>query len=437
MQRFLREAGRNWAWLVVAGSLVAVGFAVHSPYVAYIGYAFGLLLVLSHTLTRLWLEGVEVTREVTPDTVQMGETVSVRIRVGKKAGLPAPWLYVADWFPRDFPLEGTAECIGGLWVGRPWELAYTLTCPRRGYHPLGPLWLETVDVFGLQRRFKTDTQRDYVSVLPNVVYLETTRYLTRRPQGPVKITHRIYDDPTRIANVREYVPGDPIKAIHWKVSAHMGRLHVKVYEPAVVSGGTVVLNLREDDFKPERKEERIELAVTTAASLAYLLHACGEQVGLVTNAADAAERARFVMPTVLSWSREDIEQDLQREEENTRLSPLCVPTLRTRDQAQKILANLARVVPSHGLPAHTMLLHALPQLPRNAALLLVVPQVDGALATVLMGLKERGLPITVFVIADQAAYQEAQHYLIAHNIEVIHIEHERDLHEIHVGKSRR
>jgi hypothetical protein len=99
-------------------------------------------------------------------------------------------------------------------------------------------------------------------------------------------------------------------------------------------------------------------------------------------------------------------------------------------QAQRIIENLARVMPGAGLDATGLVQAAFVNLPRDAALLPIVPQVDERLAWALASMKQTGFNVTVFLIKHNAAYREACRLLAPHHIAVIHIEHERSLHEI-------
>ena len=72
--------------------------------------------------------------------------------------------------------------------------------------------------------------------------------------------------------------------------------------------------------------------------------------------------------------------------------------------------------------------------PRDAALLPVLPQVTEQLALILAEMKLSGFAVSVFLINDNSAYDEAAMLLAAHEIYVFHIEHERDLHELSPDK---
>jgi len=425
---------KNAFWFIAAAAAIAVAFLVKSPYMAFGLYAFLLLVFLAHISSLAWLAGLDCERSISTTTLQQGEQTEVTVKVTNSRGWPIPWIFFEDYHPAGFPCFGENKRLAILMPGRSVTLQYRLMCPRRGYHRVGPLLMESGDLFGLQKRFRTGERQDYFSVLPTVAYIDTFNVASKRPQGPVRISNRVYVDPTRIHNIREYVPGDPLNTIHWKATARTGTLHVKTHEPSSVIGGTLILDLHEDSYKPDKKEERIELAITTTASIAYLLQMSGEQVGLVTNAVDAAEVARYEVERRQTLSRNEADESVEGEDQSSRISPLSVHTARTPIQEQKIIENLARVLPGQGLDATGLIMAAFRNLPRDAALLPVVPQVTDRLALTLASMKLSGFNVSVFFISDQSGYEEAASLLAPHEIHVFHIEHERSLHEISPAK---
>jgi len=425
---------KNRFWFVAAGMAVGAAFLFKSSYMAFAVWAFLLLVALAHFSCVAWLSGLDCERRVSRNILRQGEVTEVDVTVTNRRGFPIPWIFFEDLYPADFARNGDNTCLTILMPGRSIAMRYSLTCPRRGYHRIGPIMMESGDLFGLQKRFRTGQQQNYISVLPTVAYIDTFNVSSRRPQGPVRIANRIYDDPTRIVGVREYMPGDPLNRIHWKASARTGQLFSKVQEPSSVTGGTLILDLHEDSYVPERRDERMELAITTTASIAYLLQVSGEQVGMLTNARDAAEVARYEVESRQALSRRDAGECIVGEAESDRLNPLQVPTLRTTAQAQYVIENLARVIHTNGLTIDKVILAEFERLPRDAALLPVVPEVTEQLALTLASMKLSGFNVSVFLIANPSRYQEAAALLAGHNIYCFHIEHERNLHEISPAK---
>lgn len=421
---------KNALWFVVALVALGVAFLVQAPYMAFAVYAFLLLVFLAHFSSVAWLSGLDCTRTISQTTLRQGEDAEVVVTLTNRRGWPIPWIFIEDLAPGDFPRMGDTTRLAVLMPGRSITLRYTLTCPRRGYHRIGPLLMESGDLFGLQKRFRTGQQQDYISVLPTVAYIDTFNIGARRPQGPVRISNRVYEDPTRISGLREYVRGDPLNRIHWKASARTGELFVKQSEPSNVLGATIILDLFGAWYQGEDGPERMELAITAAASFAYLLQSSGEQVGLLTNARDAAEVARYDVEARESLSRNEAEGNIVGEGISDRLNPLTVPTRRSPVQAMLIVENLARVLPTDGLDVGQLILSEFRRLPHDAALLPIVPQVTEDLALLLGQMKLSGFAVTAFLIKNPASYQKAASLLMTHEINLIHIEHERQLHEI-------
>lgn len=421
---------KNWFWFIVAAAVLFLAFLFSSPYAAYSLYAFLLLVALAHFSSVAWLAGLDCTRTLSSTTVRQGDGVNVETTVLNRRGFPIPWIFLEDLFPKHCNCRGEATRLAVLMPGQSVTIKYRLTFPVRGYHRVGPLVMESGDLFGLQRRFRTGEQQDYVSVLPTVAYIDTFNVASKRPQGPVKSASSIFEDPSLLNGVREYSQGDPLNRIHWKSSARTGQLYTKIFDPTAVQGGTLILDMHGDSYAPERKSVRQELAITTTASIAYLLQMSGEQVGMITNGLDAAEEARWHVDSHQVVSKDDVEGSVVGESESDRLRPLLVPTLRSPVQAQLIIENLARIIPGRGLDCGQLILEEFRGLPRDATLLPVVPYMTERLAMILGEMKLSGFSVTVFYIADSKGFTEAAALLAQYNIHIFHIQEERDLHEL-------
>ena len=72
-----------------------------------------------------------------------------------------------------------------------------------------------------------------------------------------------------------------MKRIHWKASARQERLQVRQYESTTSLNLLIMLDVDSFYQEPEPDEEPFELAVTTAASLAYEANSQGYPVGLI------------------------------------------------------------------------------------------------------------------------------------------------------------
>ena len=113
--------------------------------------------------------------------------------------------------------------------------------------------LETGDLFGLHRRFRIVTEPVYIMVYPKVVPLPGYDLASRRPIGEIRLTHRLFEDPTRIAGVRYYQPGDPLNRVNWAATARTGVLHCKVYDASTIAGATIVLDFHQASYPARQR----------------------------------------------------------------------------------------------------------------------------------------------------------------------------------------
>ena len=257
-------------------------------------------MLVSRFLARSWIANLEATRECNRTEAEVGQSIAFVVTLRNRGRLPIAWVLVEEMLPRAaiasrpprIEVKGRRLAVAMLGpLGRK-TLNYQLHFTMRGYYQVGPLVLETGDLFGLHRRFRIATDPLYVLVYPKVVPLPGYDLASRRPIGEIKLTHRLFEDPTRIAGVRAYQPGDPLNRVHWAATARTGTLHSKVYDASTIAGATILLDFHRDAYPARNEPDRSELAVTAAVALANAVSLMGQHIGLITNGRDAAERIR-------------------------------------------------------------------------------------------------------------------------------------------------
>src|SRR6476620_126846 len=274
-------------WFLVLCLLIGAAVALKAGLVAFAGYALLGVYLLSRYLARRWVRDLSATRECDPTPREVGESTEVSVTLANTGSLPIAWVLVEDLVP-DFAVKARTPrlTVKGKRVhvvtlsGRQTKtIKYTVTFAMRGYYPLGPTLLETGDVFGLHRRHRVIGKPVYVMVYPKVVPLPKYDFASERPIGEVRLQNRLFEDPTRTAGVRQYVVGDPLQRVHWKVTARTGQLHCRVYEPTTLAGATILVDFYSECYPKRSEPHRSELAVTTAVSIAYAVSVLNQQVG--------------------------------------------------------------------------------------------------------------------------------------------------------------
>jgi uncharacterized protein (DUF58 family) len=335
--------------------------------------------------------------------------------------LPIAWVLAEDVLPKPdlnqrpprLRVSGRRMLIESLRPGGKQTLFYQLHFDMRGYYQVGPLVLETGDLFGLHRRWRVATEPHFILVYPKVIPLEGYDIASRRPIGEIRLTHRLFEDPTRISGVRLYQPGDPLNRVHWRATARTGVLHSKTYEASTIAGATIVLDFHRAGYKPGDPLQP-ELAVTTAASLANAVYELGQQIGLVTNGRDAADRIRTEGWAHNYRSRSSALAGAAMHEKSNRLEPLVVETRRGPEQFHRILETLARVELTEGLSFSQLIIEATSRLPRDATVIAILPEVTEETAFALSGLRRAGYAVSaVLVIYEEHAFAIAAGRLLS------------------------
>src|SRR5205823_4288753 len=140
-------------------------------------------------------------------------------------------------------------------------------------------------------------------------------------------------------------------------------LHSKTYEPTTLAGASILLDFHVGAWPRRGEPLRSELAVTAAVSLANAVSLLGQQVGLATNARDAADRLRAKKKGPLQFeTRSAARNEVEEIGDNDRLKPLQVPTRRGVEQFERIREMLARVELSDGLDFPRFVLEVMPRL---------------------------------------------------------------------------
>lgn len=429
-------------WIVGAVGLLLAGLWFELGLLVYAMYVLLGVLLLSRVLAGLWVNNVTARRFSSASSVQIGETVRLRVNVRNTGWMPIPWLLLEDSLPARFHesrppclrLEGEHMGVVQLRSRKEIDLAYVAEFKMRGYYQLGPLLIETGDLFGLHRRFRVETEPSFVLVYPRVVPLAGYDLTSFRPMGEIRLTHRLFADPTRIAGVRMFERGDPLNSIHWRALARTGQLHTKVYEPSCVAGATLVLDFHQDSFPPPGEVYRRELAVTTAASLANALHVLGEQVGLVSNGRDAVDRIREEGWRHEFRSRADAQAGSAMSRGSDRLRPVVVPTRRNERQLLDILEALARLELTDGMSFARLLQQTASLMPRDATVVAIITAAHEDTVEALAELRRRGYSVTAILVLfnepthpDWAKPPEWEGRLLAADVEVRRVTDEASL----------
>ena len=418
----------NWQrviLLVLAAGFLAAAVMLRLSFFAFALYALAAVSIIAYLMTWSALDGLETERHVTARDLEIDEDLIVTVAVRNKKPLPTIWLVAEDMLPRGLKAHGTWARAVLLMPFASIRLQYRVRCTRRGYFRIGPVLFETGDFFGLNRRFATGADPRYITVYPRVLPLEQYAIPTSRPMGETVVKRRMIEDPTRLAGVREYRTGDPLRRIHWKATARTGTLHSRVYEYSTLIGANIIIDFGREAWGED--SDRPELAVTAAASIASHLADRKQQVGLITNGGDASDIMPKETERISATTRPRIYQMLADREQTDRLSPVRIPVRRGEHNLHLILRSLARLRLSDALTCEQLIDEEYQGWPREATALAIVPGVSEELLRRLVELRNSGFTVAVLTVDNAENHSRYRTMLEAEGIRPMHIRDEVEL----------
>ncbi|OPY91138.1 MAG: hypothetical protein A4E73_02178 [Syntrophaceae bacterium PtaU1.Bin231] len=375
----LQPAGALWtrpALLLLAAMAVFASWYGQQPILAMtlllLSFAVLCRLWSRHCLVRLFCGRTLERRRAFP-----GEEISMEISLRNGKWLALPWVRLENPIPGELrsSAEGAVSSSGrqdavevSLFLpGRNrarWT--YRMLCRRRGFYPLGNLRVTSGDIFGLYTASLEFPAAETVLVYPRLLPLAKLPLPALQMLGDEKTERRICTDPTRPFGIRDHIPSDGLRHIHWKASARGQGLKRKIFEPTTTKKIALFFDVESFGSGEAFRAEAFELGISTVATVAFHAGKSEAQPGLYANTRSA---------------------DTGR--------PIAVPPSGSRSQLVEILESLAKATPRASGSLDTLLSAAARTLPSGSCFVLVTGSSADIPQATLADLKARGYRITM------------------------------------------
>ncbi|TCJ28661.1 DUF58 domain-containing protein [Microbacterium sp. PI-1] len=280
MRRRRPLTGRGAGALVAALCCVIAANVFGTRILLYIGLLLAALTLFSLLAVRLPRRSGTVTRQISTDLLTVSETSRVTVRISLRA------LRVPHGLWHDILPAAVAGDSGGEYPPESGQLTYPITGVRRGVWPLGPLMLRTVDPFGLAQREQAFGETRSITVVPEVFALAPLAVRVGAAGGTAHTSSTRLGQGSDNLSPRGYIPGDSMRRIHWRATAHRGQLMVRQEEEESSPDAVVVLDRSAGrwDAPGADADPAFETAVSLCASAAVHLASEGYSVDVIDSA---------------------------------------------------------------------------------------------------------------------------------------------------------
>jgi uncharacterized protein (DUF58 family) len=189
------------------------------------------------------------------------------------------------------------SCAIGWYETVEWN--YEVLFPHRGHYPVGPIELQSGDLFGLFKSEALEQLVTHVWVYPNKAPIPAgmINLSPKKPIGELRTRSWIFHDSTRFAGIRDYRFGDSVRHVDWKATARGQTLKVREFESEAQHSVILALNLDTLGLGWRGYSSvHLENVVSVAASLAETGLDLGYSVGLITNGTSVVEERPMSVP---------------------------------------------------------------------------------------------------------------------------------------------
>lgn len=223
--------------LMIGLGVLFLGLGLYSgEKIFFMGFTAVVSLLAYALITNLWvLMDFRYLQRITPEQATKGDRATLTIQIHNDKPFIFPYIKVLYQTPQSVLTQEVKEevlCILPFHYG---EIKEDFICDLRGHYTLGIIGVEVCDPFGLFNFSMNLLTRSYhkplkLDVAPRVIRLAGLPLPQIQTEGTTRQEFLATEEPASLSDMRQYQYGDPLKKIHWKVSAKLQDLYVKNYE---------------------------------------------------------------------------------------------------------------------------------------------------------------------------------------------------------------
>lgn len=263
---------------IVVGLLIIMQFIDPSSIWLKLIVGMAGLWLISYLWVRWLASNLELTREIRYGWAQVGDRLEERFTLKDNSWIPALWVEIKDQSNLPGYCASRVSGVDGNSTNR-WTTKGV--CQRRGLFTLGPTTFSSGDPFGIYHLEIHDPAKANLLVTPPVMPLAEIEVAPGGRSGNGRPRLSALEKTVSAASVRQFVPGDNLRWIHWRTTARRGSPFIRLFDGTPAGDWWIFLDLDDSVQVGQDWNSTEESGVILAASLADRGIREGESVGLV------------------------------------------------------------------------------------------------------------------------------------------------------------
>ena len=264
-----------------------VGILFSNISFAILGVAFAASYAYAHLkfIHELERTNLQIDRKIEEEMSFAGQPIAVSVEVVNKDPMAIRGSF-EDILPKDCVLgDGSNRASMTLPPRSLLKLSYTMIPQKRGIHKMTGMRIDRTDAYGLFTEEQLIEQGSELSVHTAKDSFDAARKMAGREhlefsgvgRNPAVVLREFEFD-----GIREYVPGDRARDIHWKLLPKLGKLMTKTYRKEGAVHTTVFVDCGRSMRLKSAKVAKIDHAVDLSMQISNVLLSSFHPVGAAT-----------------------------------------------------------------------------------------------------------------------------------------------------------
>ena len=262
----IRRPGRLLYLLFLAGATALV--SLRGGNISYLLFYFALALPILAFLYSLYVfYRFKIVQEVSRVVVKAQE-VPYRLLLANEDILPFTHIRL-HFFDSMVSMKPSDPGVISLAPHEEIRVDTQMYCKYRGTYPVGVKSVEVTDFLGLFTIPYPLMSQIRLTARPRIIPMEQLRVVLQEqdPKNTLFPVSRLQELPD--FELRSYLPGDPIKYIHWKNSARAGELLVRKQMPEELFETIIFMDLSPIEDEEEKRLQKEDNIIETALSFVH------------------------------------------------------------------------------------------------------------------------------------------------------------------------
>ena len=229
------------------------------------------LLPLVHLL--LSFIGLKATINLPDSSLYTGSTIEIKYQIINNNFFSIPILTFSSNINKNLSDISSRSKTLSLSPREEFNHKENLVLKRRGFYEDIEININISDIYSIFKFKRIFHNNANLLVFPNIIELDSFKISSNKNLGEILVQNSMFQDKSSISTIKDYIEGDPMNQIHWKVSAKRDSPMIKTFEKVSDASLNIFMDSNKLLFKNDI-DRRIEdkMVDTSLAIVNYFLN---------------------------------------------------------------------------------------------------------------------------------------------------------------------